>query len=83
MINLTRYFASIYGLAGVRVNCVSPGGMFNNQHPAFLERYNKMTMLNRMAGTRELGGAVTFLLSAASTYVTAVNLPVDGGFSAK
>jgi NAD(P)-dependent dehydrogenase (short-subunit alcohol dehydrogenase family) len=83
MINLTRYFASVYGLAGVRVNCVSPGGMFNKQHPAFLDRYNKMTMLNRMAGTRELGGAVAFLLSAASSYVTGVNLPVDGGLSAK
>jgi NAD(P)-dependent dehydrogenase (short-subunit alcohol dehydrogenase family) len=83
MINLTRYFASVYGLSGVRVNCVSPGGFFNRQHPAFLERYNKMTMLGRMAGDRDLGGAVVFLLSAASAYITAANLPVDGGYTAK
>ncbi len=83
MINLTRYFASIYGPDGVRVNCLSPGGFFNNQSPDFLERYNKMTMLGRMAGDNDLGGAVVFLLSDASSYITGVNLPVDGGYTAK
>ena len=83
MINLTRYFASIYGAAGVRTNCVSPGGFFNHQPPIFLERYHKRTLLGRMAGTRDLGGAVVFLLSPASSYITGVNLPVDGGYTAK
>jgi len=83
MINLTRYFAAIYGHAGVRANCLSPGGFFNHQLPLFLERYNKRTMLGRMAGPRDLGGAVVFLLSPASTYITGVNLPVDGGYTAK
>jgi NAD(P)-dependent dehydrogenase (short-subunit alcohol dehydrogenase family) len=70
----------------VRVNVVSPGGIFNvskPQAPAFLERYGKMTMLGRMADPRELGGAVVFLLSDASTYITGANLPVDGGYTAK
>jgi NAD(P)-dependent dehydrogenase (short-subunit alcohol dehydrogenase family) len=86
MINLTRYLASYYGSAGVRVNVVSPGGIYNverPQAPEFLERYGKMTMLGRMAEPREIGGAVVFLLSAAATYITGANIPVDGGYTAK
>ncbi len=86
MINLTRYLASHYGAQGVRVNVVSPGGIYNPerpQAPAFLTRYGAMTMLGRMAQASEIGGAVVFLLSDASTYVTGANLPVDGGYSAK
>lgn len=86
MLNLTRYLASHYGPRGVRVNAVSPGGIFNPdkpQAPAFRERYGKMTMLGRMAEAPEVGGAVVFLLSDASTYVTGINLPVDGGYTAK
>lgn len=86
MINLTRYLASHYGQQNVRVNVVSPGGIYHPekpQAPAFLERYGKMTMLGRMAGAAEIGGAVVFLLSDASTYVTGANLAVDGGYTAK
>ena len=86
MINLTRYFAAHYGPRGVRVNVVSPGGSYNPakpQAPEFLQRYAKMTMLGRMAGAPEIGGAVVFLLSDASTYVTGANLAVDGGYTAK
>jgi NAD(P)-dependent dehydrogenase (short-subunit alcohol dehydrogenase family) len=86
MINLTRYLASYYGGKSVRVNTVSPGGIYNPEKPqpaAFLEKYSPMTMLGRMAKTSEIGGAVVFLLSDASTYITGVNLPVDGGYSAK
>lgn len=86
MINLTRYLASHYGSKGVRVNVVSPGGIYNPeqpQAPEFLARYGRMTMLGRMADAREIGGAVVFLLSDASTYITGVNLPVDGGYTAK
>ena len=86
MINLTRYLASYYGARGVRANVVSPGGIFNPerpQAPAFLQRYGPMTMLGRMAHAPEIGGAVVFLLSDASTYITGVNLPVDGGYTAK
>ncbi|QYM78586.1 SDR family oxidoreductase [Horticoccus luteus] len=86
MNNLTRYLAAHYGRSGVRVNTVSPGGIYNPVKPqaaSFLERYAKMTMLGRMAEAREIGGAVTFLLSDASTYITGANLPVDGGYTAK
>jgi NAD(P)-dependent dehydrogenase (short-subunit alcohol dehydrogenase family) len=86
MINLVRYLASQYGTSGVRVNAVSPGGIYNPekpQAPAFLERYGKMTMLGRMARAEEISGAVIFLLSDAASYVTGANLPVDGGYTAK
>jgi len=83
MINLSRYFASVYGKDNVRVNCVSPGGFFNNQPEPFLSNYNRQTMLGRMADENDLGGAVVFLLSDASRYVTGANLPVDGGYTAK
>jgi NAD(P)-dependent dehydrogenase (short-subunit alcohol dehydrogenase family) len=86
MINLTRYLASHYGTQGVRVNVISPGGIYNPekpQAPAFLERYGKMTMLGRMANADEIGGAAIYLLSDASTYVTGINLPIDGGYTAK
>lgn len=86
MNNLTRYLASHYGSKGVRVNAVSPGGIFNPQKPQasdFIERYGAMTMLGRLAHAEEIGGAVCFLLGDSSTYITGVNLPVDGGYTAK
>ena len=83
IINLSRYFASVYGKDNVRVNCVSPGGFFNHQPEPFLSNYNRQTMLGRMADDNDLGGAVVFLLSDASRYITAANLPVDGGYTAK
>lgn len=86
MVNLTRYLASHYGPHKVRVNAVSPGGIFNPEKPApaaFLERYAKVTMLGRMAEAHEISGAVVFLLSDASTYITGSNLVVDGGYTAK
>lgn len=83
MLNLTRYYASLFGPGNVRVNCISPGGFFNHQPEPFLGRYNDRTFLNRMANERDLGGAVIFLLSDASGYITGANLPVDGGYTAK
>lgn len=86
MVNLTRYLASCYGSRGVRVNAVSPGGIFNPakpQSPSFLERYEKTTMLGRMAEAREIGGPVVFLLSDAASYMTGANILVDGGYTAK
>jgi NAD(P)-dependent dehydrogenase (short-subunit alcohol dehydrogenase family) len=83
MLNLTRFYASLYGPKNVRVNCVSPGGFFNNQPELFVQRYAEHTMLNRMADDHDLGGSIVFLLSEASRYVTGANLPVDGGYTAK
>ncbi|MCB1276601.1 SDR family oxidoreductase [Prosthecobacter sp.] len=83
MVNLTRFYAALYGPKNVRVNCLAPGGFFNHQPEPFLERYCDHTMLGRMADDTDLGGAVIFLLSDASRYITGVNLPVDGGYTAK
>jgi NAD(P)-dependent dehydrogenase (short-subunit alcohol dehydrogenase family) len=83
MLNLTRFYAALYGPRAVRVNCVSPGGFFNHQPDDFVKRYCEHTMLNRMADERDLGGAVVFLLGDASRYITGANLPVDGGYTAK
>ena len=86
MVNLTRYLASHYGDSNVRVNVVSPGGIYNPgrpQKPEFLQRYAPMTILGRMANAQEISGAVIFLLSDAASYITGINLPVDGGYTAK
>lgn len=82
MVNLTRFYAAQLGADNVRVNCLSPGGFFNNQPEPFLSRYNDQTFLKRMGNESDLGGSVVFLLSDASRYITGVNLPVDGGFTA-
>ena len=82
MLNLTRFFAAHFGPRGVRVNCLSPGGFFSGQNSTFVERYSKATFLRRMAEDGDLGGPVIFLLSEAARYVTGVNLPVDGGYTA-
>ena len=83
MLNLTRFYAALYGPHQVRVNCLSPGGFFNQQPEPFLQRYCEHTMLGRMADDTDLGGSVIFLLSDASRYITGANLPVDGGYTAK
>jgi NAD(P)-dependent dehydrogenase (short-subunit alcohol dehydrogenase family) len=83
MLQLTRFAAAKLGDRGVRVNTISPGGFFNEQDPRFIERYNARTFLGRMAGQHDLKGAVVFLASDASAYITGVNLPIDGGYTAK
>lgn len=83
MINLTRYMAATLGPRGVRVNIISPGGFFNYQDQEFLWRYERRTFLRRMANETDLKGAVVFLASDASAYVSGANLVVDGGYTAK
>jgi NAD(P)-dependent dehydrogenase (short-subunit alcohol dehydrogenase family) len=81
MINFTRYLACYYGKSGIRANCISPGGYFNQQPEPFVERYSQRVPLGRMMGHEDLQGAVVFLASDASAYVTGANLMVDGGWT--
>ncbi|NCC93900.1 MAG: SDR family oxidoreductase [Opitutae bacterium] len=83
MINFTRFCASYFGRRQVRVNCVSPGGFFNNQPARFVEQYSARTQLGRMANETDLMGVIVFLASDASGYITGANIPVDGGYTAK
>jgi len=78
---MTRYFASYYGKYNVRVNCISPGGVFDNQDPKFVKAYEKLTPLGRMANPNDLVMPVLFLASGGSRYVTGHNLLVDGGWT--
>ncbi len=81
MINFTHYVAARLGPHNVRCNTISPGGFFNDQDSRFVERYNQRTSLKRMANQTDLKGAILFLASDASQYVTGINLPVDGGYT--
>lgn len=84
MLSLTRYYAALFGPKDVRVNCLSPGGLFNEEKHTepYFTRYNNQTFLRRMGDPQDLGGAVIFLLSQASRYITGANLAVDGGYTA-
>ena len=81
VIHLTRYFAQYFKGDGIRVNCLSPGGIFDNQPADFLREYNSHCNAKGMLNPGDIAGALMFLLSDASRYITGQNLVVDDGFS--
>jgi NAD(P)-dependent dehydrogenase (short-subunit alcohol dehydrogenase family) len=81
LIGLTKYLATYWADRGVRVNAISPGGVFNNQDPAFVEKLTRLIPMGRMAHVDEYRAAIQFLCSDASSYMTGQNMVMDGGRS--
>jgi NAD(P)-dependent dehydrogenase (short-subunit alcohol dehydrogenase family) len=82
IIALSKYLASYYAKDNIRVNCISPGGIFDKQPASFVKRYSAKTPLGRMGHPKDLVAAVLYLASDASSYMTGHNLVVDGGWTA-
>jgi len=82
VLGLTKYIATYYEGTEIRCNALTPGGVERDHDPAFKEAYSQRTVMGRMAYPHEMKGAVVFLASEASSYVTGTNLVVDGGWTA-
>lgn len=81
IVNLTKFFATLWGPHGVRVNTLSPGGVLGGQDAEFKSKYGARVPIGRMAEPSDLKGPLVFLASSASSYVTGHELCVDGGFT--
>lgn len=82
VVGLTKYIATLWASQGVRVNAITPGGIFNGHKGLFLERFQQLNPIGRMSDKTELRGAIAYLASDASSHVVGHNLIVDGGWTA-
>lgn len=82
MINITRYLTRVLANKNIRINCISPGGLFNNQPERFLKNYCKKVPLGRMANKDDIKGLVVLLSSDAGAYINGENIVMDGGYCA-
>lgn len=81
IIQLTKYYAVHLAKYNIRVNCISPGGIFNNQNKKLISNYNKKVPLKRMAKIEEIVEGVKMLINEKSKYINGHNLVIDGGFT--
>ncbi len=82
VIALTKYLGSYWASRGVRVNAVTPHGVWNNHEDEFVKRFSAMSPMNRLSKSDEVVGGVIYLASEASSYVTGSNLLIEGGWTA-
>ena len=81
LVNFTRYLASYFGPEQIRINAVSPGGIFDNQNEIFVDNYCNKVPMRRLGTPEDIAPTVAFLLSEDSKYITGQNIIIDGGWT--